>query len=85
MLQLVNEHRASLNNQGVKPLRANSKLNTAAQRHACWMADSTIMSHAGGPSEDDREFVDRVKKTGYKVSRFHLFCFSYCDVLIDIK
>ena len=77
VLKLVNEHRASLNDPEVKPLRANPKLNTAAQRHACWMAESTIMSHAGGPADEDREFVDRVEKTGYQVSRYHPFSVCY--------
>jgi hypothetical protein len=68
VLKLVNEHRASMNDAAVKPLKANALLNAAAQRHACWMADETTMSHTGGPADSDKEFVDRVKKTGYQVS-----------------
>ena len=68
VLKLVNEHRASMSDPGVKPLKANALLNAAAQRHACWMADETTLSHTGGPAESDKELVDRVKKTGYNVS-----------------
>ncbi len=68
VLTLVNKHRASMNDAEVKPLKANALLNAAAQRHACWMADKTTMSHTGGPAQSDKEFVDRVKKAGYEVS-----------------
>ena len=53
---------------GRVPTTSNTMLNTAAQRHSCYMASYDVMSHTGGPNADDRSMVDRVTKTGYKYS-----------------
>ncbi len=62
VLDMVNDHRAS---RGLGKLSANSLLNDAAQRHACYMAQNNVLSHEGGPDQDDKELGDRVDKTGY--------------------
>ena len=63
LVTLVNNHRISI---GVNVVTSNTMLNTAAQRHSCYMAAYSKMSHTGGPQQDDREMSDRVHKTGYK-------------------
>lgn len=48
---------------GLAPLRANDDLALAAARHACDMAQRSVMSHRG---HDTRGPMQRLKKTGYK-------------------
>lgn len=65
LLKLVNSHRQSI---GVARMGSNAMLNTAAQRHSCYMAEYKKMSHTGGPQEEYREMANRIKLAGYKYS-----------------
>ena len=65
LVNLVNQHRTSI---GESTMKSNTMLNQAAQRHSCYMATYTIMSHTGGPDATDRTLVSRIEKTGYKYS-----------------
>ena len=49
--------------RGLAPLRANNDLALAAARHACDMAQRSVMSHRGA---NTRGPMQRLKKTGYK-------------------
>ena len=49
--------------RGLAPLRANDDLALAAARHACDMAQRSMMTHRGS---NTRGPMQRVKKTGYK-------------------
>ncbi|WP_245948612.1 CAP domain-containing protein [Paracoccus lutimaris] len=54
---------ATRKQRGLKPLRANADLALAAARHACDMAQRSVVSHRGVGT---RGPMQRVKKTGYK-------------------
>lgn len=63
LIQWVNQQRQA---KGLNKLTTSSKLNAAAQQHACDMATRGYFSHqrAGGP-----KLGDRVKANGYRFRR----------------
>ncbi|SDP21399.1 Uncharacterized conserved protein YkwD, contains CAP (CSP/antigen 5/PR1) domain [Pedococcus dokdonensis] len=62
VLSLVNSERARA---GCRAVRANSALQTAAQRHSADMAAKDYFSHT---SKDGRTFADRIRAAGYRGS-----------------
>lgn len=63
--QLLSAHNAERARSGLKPLRINQQLSTAAQKHADWMAATRNMSHTG---KNGSSFTDRISAEGYKYS-----------------
>ncbi|HMO09373.1 MAG TPA: CAP domain-containing protein [Paracoccaceae bacterium] len=63
LLAEVNAVRAQ---QGVAPLRADAKLDRAAQEHACDSARHGRMSHTGS---DGSHFAQRIALAGYRIGR----------------
>ena len=53
--------------RGLGVLRADRRLQRAAQRHANWMARNGVMAHVG---EGGKRFTHRIAQTGYR------FCFG---------
>jgi len=62
VVQITNQRRAD---NGLEPLRADSRLNLAAQRHSADQARLDRMSHVGS---DGSTFVVRISRTGYPFS-----------------
>lgn len=62
VLALVNSQRSKA---GCRAVRANSALQTAAQRHSADMAAKDYFSHT---SKDGRTFADRIRAAGYRGS-----------------
>lgn len=59
LLYSHNEYRSRVNAQ---KLELNQQLNTAAQKHAEWMARNSTMSHTGAGGS---QFSDRIRNEGY--------------------
>lgn len=58
-LALINAYRSQ---QGLKTVRYDAKLQTAAEAHSRWMAETGTMSHTGAGGTD---MVARMKAAGY--------------------